>query len=165
MSATVILLPLQVQDDTEQPRYAWKTRMAANAAAGPNARYRVRPRLTVARWPGNIDAAARVADKLVDNAVRHGKPFGPGEGWVELRLRVEPGTDVLLIEVDDADAGFPRFEEAKSAEPEPEGPPTGLWWVRHYRGDLAWAVKQTDEGATVGKTVKATLPPTWGESA
>ncbi|MFF7191111.1 hypothetical protein ACFZAR_39270 [Streptomyces sp. NPDC008222] len=165
VSATVILLPLQAQDDADQPRYRWKTRLVASAAAGPNARYRVRPRLTAANWAGNIDAASRVADKLVDNAVRHGQPFGPGEGWIELRLAVEPGTDALVIEVDDADGAFPNFEIAKSAVPEPEGLPTGLWWVRHYRGDLTWAVKKTDEGETVGKTVKATLPPTWGESA
>ncbi|MGW3152082.1 hypothetical protein ACWDG1_47390, partial [Streptomyces sp. NPDC001177] len=101
MKATVILLPLQQEDETE-PRYKWATRLAATEAAGPNARLRVRTRLTVARWPGNIDAASRVADKLVDNAFRHAKPFGPGEGSIDLRLTVLAGTDELLIEVDDA---------------------------------------------------------------
>lgn len=162
VSATVMLVPLQAQDDPEQPRYRWKTKLVATADAGPNARYRVRPRLTVANWTGNIDAASRVADKLVDNAVRHAKAFGPGDGWIELRLTLEPGTDALLIEVDDAAPAFPNFEEARNAEP--DGPPTGLWWVRHYRGDLSWAVKTTDDGVTVGKTVTAKIPTTWGES-
>jgi hypothetical protein len=39
---------------------------------------RVRPRLTEARWSGNIDIAARIAHQLTDNAVRHGRPFHNG---------------------------------------------------------------------------------------
>ncbi|MEU6071820.1 ATP-binding protein [Streptomyces sp. NPDC047082] len=145
----------------EEPRYKWQTRLTANEAAGPNARLRVRTRLTVARWPGNIDAAARVADKLVDNAIRHAKPFGPGEGWITLRLTVLLGTDELLIEVDDATAEFADFNEAMSATP--SGPPPGLWWVRHYQGTLSWDPKtDATTGDVVGKTVAALLPTTWG---
>ncbi|MEU1201265.1 hypothetical protein ABZ446_34320 [Streptomyces sp. NPDC005813] len=129
----------------------------ASAHAGPNARLRVRTRLTVAHWGGNVDAAARVADKLVDNAYRHAEPFGPGQGWIELRLTVRAETDELLIEVDDATPTFPDFEIAATAEP--AGPPPGLWWVRHYRGALSWSPKTDDTtGDVIGKTVAAVLP-------
>ncbi|MET8454141.1 hypothetical protein [Streptomyces sp. NPDC005209] len=158
VSATLLLLPLQQE---EEPRFRWQTKLTASEGAGPNARLRVRTRLTVARWPGNIDAAARVADKLVDNAVRHAKPFGPGEGWIELRLTLLPGTDELLIEVDDAAAEFADFNTAVSAEP--SGRPPGLWWIRHCQGTLSWDQKTDDTtGNVVGKTVTALLPTTWG---
>ncbi|MFJ3310745.1 hypothetical protein ACIPSA_48960 [Streptomyces sp. NPDC086549] len=114
----------------------------------------------MAHWPGNIDAAARVADKLVDNAFQHAEPFGPGEGWVELRLTVLPKTDALLIEVDDATPEFADFEKATTAEP--SNPPPGLWWVRHYQGTLSWDPKtDATTGDVVGKTVTAFLPTTW----
>ncbi|WP_432187901.1 hypothetical protein [Streptomyces sp. Tue6028] len=100
-----------------EPRYTWGSRLTASANAGPNARLRVRTRLTVARWSGNVDAAARVADKLVDNAYRHAEPIGPGEGWIELRLTVLPTTDELLIEVDDATPEFADFDKAATTEP------------------------------------------------
>lgn len=158
VSATVLLLPLQQE---EEPRFKWQTRLTANEGAGPNARLRVRTRLTVAHWPGNIDAASRVADKLVDNAIRHAKPFGPGEGWIELRLTVLSGTDELLIEVDDASPEFADFNEAMSATP--SGPPPGLWWIRHYQGTLSWDPKtDATTGDVLGKTVTAFLPTTWG---
>ncbi|MGW7387075.1 hypothetical protein [Streptomyces sp. NPDC054794] len=178
VSATVVLLPLRIElesnkppaGDTlhvlpshhdEEPRYKWQTRLTANTGAGRNARLRVRTRLTAARWPGNVDAAARVADKLVDNAFRHAKPFGPGEGWIELRLTLLPGPDELLIEVDDATAEFADFDKAMSAEA--SGHPPGLWWIRHYQGTLSWG-RKTDAatGDVVGKSVTALLPTTWG---
>ncbi|MGW7410204.1 hypothetical protein ACWGI9_42140 [Streptomyces sp. NPDC054833] len=158
VSATVLLVPLQQE---EEPRFKWQTRLTANEGAGPNARLRVRTRLTVAHWPGNIDAAARVADKLVDNAIRHAKPFGPGEGWIELRLTVPSRTDELLIEVDDASPEFADFNEAMSATP--SAPPPGLWWIRHYQGTLSWDPKtDATTGDVIGKTVTAFLPTTWG---
>ncbi|MFH8772041.1 hypothetical protein [Streptomyces sp. NPDC017958] len=160
--APVILLPLQQEDEAE-PRYKWATKLTATEAAGPNARLRVRTRLTVARWPGNIDAASRVADKLVDNAFRHAKPFGSGQGWIELRLTLEPKTDAVLIEVDDPLPEFADFEAATTAEP--EGSPPGLWWVRHYQGTLSWDVRKDDVDTVVGKTVRALIPITEGEAA
>ncbi|MGW1801561.1 hypothetical protein ACWCQN_38000 [Streptomyces sp. NPDC001984] len=160
VSATVVLLPLEAP---ETPRFKWATKLVATEAAGPNARLRVRTRLTVARWPGNVDAASRVADKLVDNAFRHAKPFGSGEGWIELRLTLKSGTDELLMEVDDASPEFSNFQAATTADP--EGPPPGLWWVGHYQGTLSWNVKTDNVGTVVGKTVQALIPTTWGEPA
>ena len=90
-SATVSLLPPQQQT----PRLDWTNKLLANRGAGPNARLRVRPRLTVAFWAGDVDAAAQVADKLVDNAVKHGMPFS--DGCVSIRLRVAADTDDLEI--------------------------------------------------------------------
>jgi hypothetical protein len=153
----VLLLPLEEQ---EMPRYRWETKLLANAAAGPNARLRVRPRLTVARWPGNVDVAARITDKLVDNAANHGNPFS--DGCVGLRLTVLPNTEELLIEVDDDNPDFPNFAAVTSAD-HPNG--RGLWWVKHYRAELSWDEKRDGDGMVVGKTVKALVPPSWGEKA
>ncbi|MFF0205942.1 ATP-binding protein [Streptomyces sp. NPDC005017] len=136
------------------PRFRWDTRLLANEASGPNARLRVRPRLTVARWPGDIDAAGQISDKLVDNAARHGKPFG--DGFIGLRLTVLQATEELRIEVDDADPAFPGFGTAASA-PRPQG--RGLWWVQQYGGRLTWDVKVDDDGRVAGKTVTAVLHP------
>jgi anti-sigma regulatory factor (Ser/Thr protein kinase) len=133
----VTLLPLQTE---EQPVFAWGTSLLANAGAGPNARLR----------------AARVADKLVDNAVRHARPFT--DGCVVLRLTVTPDTHELLVEVDDAYPEFPDFEKVANQVGEPEGQPTGLWWVAHYQGRLSWDVKRNADGEVVGKTVQAILP-------
>jgi hypothetical protein len=152
----VALLPLQADDE---PAFTWTTKLVANEAAGPNARLRTRPRLTMSNWCGNIDAAARVADKLVDNAARHGKPLEGG--YVKLRLTVLRRTDELLIEVDDGYPDFPNFDQAVASGSEPGQGAHGLWWVLHYRGRLAWDVKRNDDGETVGKTVQAVLPPTW----
>ncbi|MEV6179910.1 ATP-binding protein [Streptomyces sp. NPDC052015] len=160
VSSTVTLTPLQ----QDEPRYKWQTKLTANPGAGPNARLRVRTRLTVANWAGNIDAASRVADKLVDNAIRHAKPFGSGEGWIELRLTVKPETDDLLIEVDDALSEFANFEAA-AAVIDIKGTPSGLWWVHHYKGTLSWDVKRDTAQAIVGKTVQALIPASWGEES
>ncbi|MFJ7905204.1 hypothetical protein ACIQ6V_32760 [Streptomyces sp. NPDC096198] len=155
VSTALGLLPLR-QDDGDEPRFKWATRLMATEVAGPNARLRARPRLTVAHWPGNVDAASRVADKLVDNAVQHGKSFGEGIGWVELRLIVLSKSDDLIIEVDDASPGFPGFEYATTAEA--AGRPPGLWWVRHYQGTVSWHIKTNSTGTAVGKTVRALVP-------
>ncbi|MEU1457350.1 hypothetical protein [Streptomyces avermitilis] len=126
--------------------------------AGPNARLRARTWLTIGHWRGNVDAAARVADKLVDNAVRHGKPFA--DGCIPLRLIVAADTHELLIEVDDAYPQFPSFDEAANQSGEVRGTPTGLWWVAHYGGRLSWDVKRSVDDVIVGKTAQAILPIT-----
>ncbi|MEU1466096.1 ATP-binding protein [Streptomyces sp. NPDC005727] len=149
VSATVALLPLMPDPGT--PRFEWSTKLLASGAAGPNARYRVRPRITVAHWPGDVDLASRVTDKLVDNAARHGKPFD--DGHVLLRLTVLPETEELRIEVDDVDPAFPGFD-AVSSNPS-HG--RGLWWVQHYGGRLSVATKRDDDGCVVGKTVTAVM--------
>ncbi|MEU3795888.1 hypothetical protein AB0F07_39940 [Streptomyces fructofermentans] len=137
--------------------------LAFTPSAGPNARLRMRPWLTLARWPGNIDQASRVADKLVDNAVQHGKPL-PGD-YVHLRVFGLPESEELIIQVDDALPEFPGFEEAGAQSGEVHGQPKGLWWVAHYRGRLCWDTRQDDDGQIVGKTVQALLPATWDGSA
>ncbi|WP_189710379.1 hypothetical protein, partial [Streptomyces anandii] len=108
-------------------------------------------------WPGNTDIAARVADKLVDNAVRHGRAFP--DGCVVLRLMVLH-SEHLRIEVDDARPEFPDFDTANTP-----GRPTGrgLWWVWHYRGRLTWRPKRDEDGTVAGKSVCAVLPLAWDE--
>ncbi|MFJ7969651.1 hypothetical protein [Streptomyces sp. NPDC096324] len=147
----------------EQAPFQWSTRLVADLGAGPNARLRARPRLTVCGWPGNIDAAARVAGHLAGNAAQHGRPFTDGK--VVLRLIAHPGTGELLIEVDDARPDFPDFDQVANPSHEPRPGPTGLWWAAHYRGTVSWDVKQDDDGVDVGKTVQAILPATWDGSA
>jgi hypothetical protein len=151
--AVVTLLPLETE---EQPAFRWNTTLLANEGAGPNARLRARPWLTIGHWRGSIDIAARVADKIVDNAVRHGKPFA--DGCIPLRLIVDANTHELLIEVDDAYPEFPGFEKVANQYGKPSGKPPGLWWVAHYRGRLSWDVKRGADDAIVGKTVQAILP-------
>jgi anti-sigma regulatory factor (Ser/Thr protein kinase) len=113
----------------------------------------------MARWSGNINIAARIAQQLADNAVRHGLPFH--DGCVVLRL-VVLSSEQLLIEVDDARPEFPGFEEV-TGEDHQIG--RGLWWVRYYHGRLTWRPKTDEDGTVVGKTVRAFVPLTWRESA
>ncbi|MGW7386623.1 ATP-binding protein [Streptomyces sp. NPDC054794] len=153
VSATVTLLPLQAEDE---PTCSREWRLSANTSAGSNARLRTRPMLTMWRWNGNVDAAARVADKLVDNAIKHGRPFP--DGCISLRFALFPTTDELMIEVSDAHPEFPDFAQAVTADPPPRKAPSGLWWVRHYRGRLSWDIKRDNEGHVLGKTVQAILP-------
>ncbi|MGW3633473.1 hypothetical protein ACWD7F_25515 [Streptomyces sp. NPDC005122] len=149
---------------TSQDRFRWTTNLAAIAAAGPNVRIRARPWLTDAQWSGNVDQAARVIDKLVDNALRHGTAIPDNdtpEGVIPARMIVRQETEELVIEVDDALPEFPHFEEVIKQVDESKGKPTGLWWVVHYRGNLTWKVKRNAGDAVVGKTVTATLPANW----
>lgn len=160
VSATVTLLPLQPEDELARSR-EWS--LTATAGAGPNARLRARPLLTVWRWTGDVEAAARVADKLVDNAFRHGQPFP--DGSIRLRFILLSNTDELMIEVSDADSEFPACAQAVTAAPALQKAPNGLWWVRHYQGRLSWDVRRDDQGHVVGKTVQAIIPVTWEASA
>ncbi|MEU3788512.1 ATP-binding protein [Streptomyces fructofermentans] len=146
----------------KNPRFLQFWPLTATVHAGPNARLRMRPWLTMSRWPGNIDQAARVADKLVDNAVKHGKPLQGG--YVHLRVFGLPETDELAIEVEDGLPEFPGFEEAAAQSGEVQGRPKGLWWVAQYRGRLCWGTRVDDDGQIVGKTVQALLPATWDGS-
>ncbi|MEU5090406.1 hypothetical protein [Streptomyces sp. NPDC021356] len=101
----------------------------------------------MARWRGDVDLAARIADFLVDHAVKRGRAFA--DGCVVLRLTVD-AADGLLIEVDDADPELPSATRAG-----------------HGHGvRLSWQGKQ-DGNTVVGKTVSArlTAPDLAGESA
>lgn len=150
-----VATPLPLRTEIE-PAFQWSVSIVAGPAAGPLARARVRPWLTIGHWEGNVDIAARVADKLVDNAINHGEPFP--DGTVILRLIVDAETRELFIEVDDAFRDFPGFADVAVQNGHVEGEPTGLWWVAHYKGYLSWDVKRDDDGHAVGKTVQAVLP-------
>ncbi|MFD9441830.1 hypothetical protein ACFWBR_27255 [Streptomyces sp. NPDC060006] len=149
----VTLLPYE---PAEKPAFDWCTALLADEGAGRNARLRCRTWLTIARWSGNVDLAARVADKLVENAVRHAKPFA--DGRIHLRLIVTADTHELLVEVDDAYPEFPGFETVANQSGKATGTPTGLWWVAHYWGRLSWGPMKDDDGVNLGKTVQAILP-------
>ncbi|TXS59589.1 hypothetical protein EAO69_41665 [Streptomyces sp. me109] len=113
------------------------------------------------RWAGNVDQGSRVADKLVDNAVRHAKAFPIDGGVVTLRVFGFADTGDLAIEVDDALPRFPGFPQVANLSREVQGPPKGLWWVAHYRGRLSWDVKRDVTHTVIGKTVQALIPQTW----
>ncbi|MFJ5779275.1 ATP-binding protein [Streptomyces sp. NPDC093094] len=151
VSSTIALLSLMA--DPEPFRFRWTSKLLANEASGPNARLRVRPRLTAVCWAGDIDAAGQISDKLVDNAARHGKPFH--DGCVHLHLTILPDADELRIEVVDADPAFPDFDTATAAAPQDRG----LWWVQRYGAHLSWEPKVDDDGNVTGKTVSAVLRP------
>ncbi|MEH0660997.1 hypothetical protein QA860_25345 [Streptomyces stelliscabiei] len=136
----------------EKPAFDWSTSLLANEAAGPNARLRTRTWLTIGHWHGNVDIAARVTDKLVDNAVKHGKISAPAR--VPLRMAVIPETPQLMIEVDDANPAFPNFEDVQSGLC---GSDSGLGFVQYQGARINWHVLQDDHGAVLGKTVQAIL--------
>ncbi|MFD4605956.1 hypothetical protein ACFWPQ_49130 [Streptomyces sp. NPDC058464] len=147
--------------DEKVLRFRWEGSMTAELSIGPNTRLRVRPRLTAARWSGNIDAASRVAAMLTDNAVRHGRPFTPGR-HIRLRLMCVAATDELIIEVDDAEPAFPRFEEL-AVDPTAGTMPTSLWWLHRNHGSLAWQIKRDFDDTPLGKTVQVVLPQRWAQ--
>lgn len=158
VSAIVRLLPLQPDDD---PSLNWSIRLLTNAVAASGARLRMRPRLTMWHWTGDIDCAAHIAYELVDNAVRHGRPFT--DGCTELRLALVPETYELTVEVDDALTTFDNFEEATTNRATPQRR-TGLLWIRE-KAQLSWDVLRDDTGEAIGKTVQVVLPATWEASA
>ncbi|GAA3304753.1 hypothetical protein [Streptomyces cinereospinus] len=149
VSATVTLTALQPEGAARQK---WSIKLPANSRIRREARTRTRTRLTLSHWIGDIEAAARVAAELADNAAKHGGPFF--DGSVILRLSVDPREGDLLVEVDDANPAFPNFEEARS---ELRGTDTGLGFLRCQRAEISWHVLQDDHGAVLGKTVQAKL--------
>ncbi len=140
-----------------RPEYQWGTRLRTEGNINSVTRMRVRPPLESSGWRGNIDAAARVSAALTENAVRHGKTFHDGQ--IAIRLFCPQDTGELFIEVDDASHIFARFDDVTSTIRGSRG--TGLWWVYHYRGHLAWRIKKSSEGMPSGKTVQAVLPDSW----
>lgn len=145
------------------PRFAWSRQFAASEWSGPNARLSARTRLTMACWQGDVDAASRVLDKLVDNAVKH--TVTAGAGTVPVRLYIfESGT--LLIEVDDLDPQFADFASVLAGGPTASGSPLGgLWWVQErYKAQLSFYVRTGDDGELLGKTVQALMEPERGRA-
>ncbi|MFD7459200.1 MULTISPECIES: sensor histidine kinase [unclassified Streptomyces] len=157
VSATVCLTALQAEG---VPRSEWSVELLVNADIRRGARMRTRTRLTVSRWAGNVETAARIAAELADNAAKHGQPFF--NGCVILRLGTIPESGELVIRVDDANPVFSGFEEVKAM---PRGVQCGLGFVQHQQARLDWHVLQDDDGVVVGKTVKAFLPVTETEAA
>ncbi|MFF0089307.1 hypothetical protein ACFYSF_05000 [Streptomyces canus] len=149
VSATVVLTALQLEDE---PRLKWSIKLPANLRIRREARTRMRMRLTMSHWTGDVEAAARIAAELADNAAKHGRPFF--DGSVILRLSVAPKTGELLVEVDDANPAFPNFEEVQSGLC---GSDSGLGFVQYQRARINWHVLQDDHGAVLGKTVQAIL--------
>ncbi|MEU5181124.1 hypothetical protein AB0G49_13840 [Streptomyces longwoodensis] len=153
---TVTLLPMN-DESARLPRYQWTTHLLATEAAGRNARLRVRPRLTEARWGGDHDVAMRLAHHLVDNAVKHGGLQLSDD--VPLRLTLSHDHEDLVIEVDDAVPDFPDLEAKLAAAPAG----SGLGWVKHYHALLSWKERHDDAGRAVGKTVLVLVPLHWPE--
>lgn len=88
---------------------------------------------------------------------------GPGPHW-----RICPGdggwfTDARALRAALEDChhlgGGPpyRWEDRLGTDSYP--PVTGLWWVAHAKGHLAWDLLRSDDGEVIGKTVRAVLPP------
>ncbi|MFG2964920.1 MULTISPECIES: hypothetical protein [unclassified Streptomyces] len=153
LQAAVVTAPVLRAE--AHPAFEWSTTLRANEGAGSNARLRARPWLKISRWPGNVDIATRVADMLVDNAVRHGRPFA--DGCVALHLIVTRDTHELLVEVDDAYADFPDFERVTNPSGEPVAEPTSPSRLSHYQGRLSWGVRKNVDGEPVGKTVQVVI--------
>ncbi|MGW7196230.1 ATP-binding protein [Streptomyces chryseus] len=119
------------------------------AAAARLARIRVRRRLTLWAWPGDVQDAVLVVSELVTNAVHHGHKAGH-ELWLRLAV-LEDGS--LLIDVSDPVEVFPRF----GAHPEPaegEERGRGLRLVRGLGGEVGWFLRRHR-----GKTVRVRLAP------
>lgn len=139
----------------EDRRYSSSDALTAGPFIAGNARLRVRARLTVACWAGDVDAASRVCAALADNGARFGGPLNCDK--INLRLVCPADSSDLVIEVDDAEPDFPGFDR-HAGEPPTGRLPSGLDWVRRAGGRLAWRVIQDEDGTAVGKTVQAVLP-------
>uniref|UniRef100_A0AAU2AF87 Histidine kinase/HSP90-like ATPase domain-containing protein n=1 Tax=Streptomyces sp. NBC_00093 TaxID=2975649 RepID=A0AAU2AF87_9ACTN len=151
-----VVTPLMTLRTEVEPAFEWIVAMMAGADVGSLARERVRSALMDGHWQGNLDKAARLADKLVDNAVNHGAAFP--DGTITLRLMVDANTRELLIEVQDAFRDFPGFADVANQSGSVAGRPKGLWWVAYYKGRLSWGLKKNADGEVVGKKVQVILP-------
>ncbi|MER6091276.1 ATP-binding protein [Streptomyces bluensis] len=133
--------------------YCWRGTLEANALAGGNARLRIRTRLTVWNWCGDIEQASQIAALLVENAVRHSGI--PRYGRLRICLAVL-GTNELTVDVMDPHPHFPGFEEAVMWEPRPGETPRGLYLARCYGAQVTY--RSAEDGS--GKTVQALIKPT-----
>ncbi|MGI5255646.1 hypothetical protein [Actinacidiphila glaucinigra] len=143
-------VPLPVRDDHV---WQWRRDFEANESAGGNARVHTRTQLTMGHWRGDIENAAQISARVMDNAGRHSAP--PPRTRLGLRLAVI-ATGELLIEVTDPLPEFPNFPEAVAWQPTEGQPARGLWLVQHLGARLSYAV--AEDGRS--KTVQALVPGT-----
>ncbi|MFJ4007385.1 ATP-binding protein [Streptomyces sp. NPDC090023] len=117
----------------------------------------------MACWQGDVDAASRVLDKLVDNAVKHARTEGAAP--VPVRLYISE-SGILLVEVDDHEPQFADFASVRAGGPTTSGAPLGgLWWVQErYKAQLSYYVRIGDDGQLLGKTVQALMKPERGRA-
>jgi hypothetical protein len=82
----------------------------------------------VALWVGNLAAAERYAEMLLDHSTKHG--FGP---WNDFAFRLK---GVVLVKTGDLDAGSPLL---RAGLDEITGPNSGLWFLTGL-GEMAEAL-------------------------
>ncbi|WP_328863262.1 ATP-binding protein [Streptomyces sp. NBC_00306] len=124
--------------------YEWFRKFEAQPNTPQLARLHGRTRLTMARWPGNQEAAVVVAGLLTANAVVHANPGPLGDRrCLSLRLTVTED-DELLIDVSDPLPQFPDFAAAVAGE---RG--RGLWQVARLGCDLSWFLTGDGDGKVV----------------
>ncbi|WP_326580849.1 hypothetical protein OIE69_42620 [Actinacidiphila glaucinigra] len=144
----VVEIPMPVRDE---PVWQWHTTFEANGSAAGNARVHTRTQLAMAHWRGEVDHAAQIAARVMDNAERHSVP--PPRARLGFRL-AGIATGELLIEVTDPLPEFPGFVEAVTWEPTDGALPRGLWLVRQLGARLSYAV--AEDG--LSKVVQALVP-------
>ncbi|MDH6604534.1 hypothetical protein M2164_000169 [Streptomyces sp. SAI-208] len=75
-----------------------------------------RMRLSMRRWPGDVDSAVEVLARLAANAIAHGRPAdhqAPAQMHVHLSFTDEGD---LLIDVEDPNPGFPDVQAALNGQ-------------------------------------------------
>lgn len=149
-AVAVVETPMPLHAD---PLWQWRATFEANGSASGNARVHTRTQLTMGKWPGDIEHAARIAAQVMGNAERHSSP--PPRARMGFRLAVI-ATGELLIEVTDPLPAFPGFTQAVTWEPSAGERHRGLWLVRQFGGRLSYAV--AEDG--LSKTVQVLMPGT-----
>jgi hypothetical protein len=145
----VVEIPMPVSDE---PVWQWRRDFEANGSAGGNARVHTRTQLTMAHWRGDVEHAAQIAARVMDNADRHA---APPRARLGLRLALL-ATGELLVEVTDPLPDFPGFTKAVRWEPAEGERARGLRVVQQLGARLSYVV--TEDGRS--KVVQALVPGT-----
>ncbi|WP_282793061.1 ATP-binding protein [Streptomyces sp. CC224B] len=138
------------------PRAEWSTTLAPVGDVARAARLHARTRLPMLGWHGDVETAAQVASRLVDNAMTHGHP-DPSELPLGLLL-VVTANDELIIAVQDTNPAFPDFAELAHGPLPPHTMsqrPSSLTWIRR---DLGGRIACCTSPESSTKTVQVTLP-------
>ncbi|MFF9901258.1 ATP-binding protein [Streptomyces longispororuber] len=142
---------------TAPPRAEWSTTLTPPGDVARKARMQVRTRLPLLGWWGDVENAAQVASRLVDNAMTHGRDPDRPEWSLELVL-VMTAADELIIAVQDTTPNFPDFAEIAHGPLPPHGTPERLSSLAWVRRDLAGRIACKTSPETGTKTVQVTLP-------